>query len=281
MSQPPTRSLHRRGPSLLACLRPIAFCAAALSTRSILADEMGLGKTLQSISLLAYLKETAQRRAGAGRGGSGSGAPARVRRRQHHKRCTGGRRCTASPWPHAPALAHTHPLQVDNPHLVLVPKSTLGNWAREFARWAPDITVLKLQGANKEERQRLVREKLLSRTFEVVVCSYETAVIEHAAFRRFNWDYIVIDEAHRIKNEKSVLARRVRELRSRFRLLLTGTPLQNTTHELWALLNFMLPHLFNSVEDFEDFMAGVMTFEHGKAGENEMVKKLHTVSHTD
>jgi SWI/SNF-related matrix-associated actin-dependent regulator of chromatin subfamily A member 5 len=139
------------------------------------------------------------------------------------------------------------------PHLVLVPKSVLGNWAREFGKWCPALKVLKLQGATKEERQKAVREDLLGGEFDVCVTTFETLCIEHNAFKKFNWYYIIIDEAHRIKNEKSLLATRVRELASNYRLLLTGTPLQNNLHELWALLNFLLPELFESSERFDNF----------------------------
>jgi len=103
------------------------------------------------------------------------------------------------------------------------------------------------------------------------VTSFETLCIEHAAFKRVQWYYVVIDEAHRIKNEKSVLATRVRQLDSEFRLLLTGTPLQNNLHELWALLNFLLPDLFKSAEDFDEFFAS------GKVSNADAVKKLHAI----
>jgi SWI/SNF-related matrix-associated actin-dependent regulator of chromatin subfamily A member 5 len=186
----------------------------------ILADEMGLGKTLQSISLLAYLKEFRN---------------------------------------------------VTGPHLVLVPKSVLGNWAREFAKWAPKLKTLKVVGADKEERQKVVREQLMSGEAEVVITSFETLVIERAAFRKFSWYYIIIDEAHRIKNEKSVLSQEVRAMESQYRLLLTGTPLQNNLHELWALLNFLLPDVFGSSEDFDSWFSG------GSKTDIEVVKKLHTI----
>ena len=71
---------------------------------------------------------------------------------------------------------------------------------------------------------------------------------EKATFKKLNWRYLVIDEAHRIKNEKSKLSEIVREFRTTNRLLLTGTPLQNNLHELWALLNFLLPDVFNSAD---------------------------------
>lgn len=69
---------------------------------------------------------------------------------------------------------------------------------------------------------------------------------EKAVLRKIQWKYLVIDEAHRIKNEKSKLSEIIREFETKNRLLLTGTPLQNNLHELWALLNFLLPDVFNS-----------------------------------
>ena len=80
---------------------------------------------------------------------------------------------------------------------------------------------------------------------------------------------MIIDEAHRIKNEKSALAVEVRRQTSLFRLLLTGTPLQNNLHELWALLNFLLPDIFASAEDFDSWFS--------TGGSTEVVKKLHAV----
>lgn len=75
----------------------------------------------------------------------------------------------------------------------MLPQSTLGNWAREFNRWCPNIKVLKL-GGEKEERQRLAREELLSGEYEVVVTSYETLCIEKTAFRKLAYYYVIIDE---------------------------------------------------------------------------------------
>ena len=82
----------------------------------------------------------------------------------------------------------------------------------------------------------------------MVITSYEMVLREKATFKKLNWRYLVIDEAHRIKNEKSKLSEIVREFRTTNRLLLTGTPLQNNLHELWALLNFLLPDVFNSAD---------------------------------
>jgi SWI/SNF-related matrix-associated actin-dependent regulator of chromatin subfamily A member 5 len=69
---------------------------------------------------------------------------------------------------------------------------------------------------------------------------------EKNTMKRFSWEYIIIDEAHRIKNVDSLLSQIIRTFVSRGRLLITGTPLQNNLHELWALLNFILPDVFSS-----------------------------------
>lgn len=74
-----------------------------------------------------------------------------------------------------------------------------------------------------------------------MVTSYEMCLREKTTFKKFSWEYIVIDEAHRIKNVDSLLSQIVRSFNSRGRLLITGTPLQNNLQELWALLNFILP----------------------------------------
>jgi len=91
-----------------------------------------------------------------------------------------------------------------------------------------------------------IRETLMPGEWDVCVTSYEMVIKEKGVFKKFNWRYMVIDEAHRIKNEKSKLSEIVREFKTTNRLLLTGTPLQNNLHELWSLLNFLLPEVFTS-----------------------------------
>lgn len=83
---------------------------------------------------------------------------------------------------------------------------------------------------------------------------------ERAVLRKIQWRYLVIDEAHRIKNEKSKLSEIIREFETTNRLLLTGTPLQNNLHELWALLNFLLPDVFNS-SDVSYFLIKYILFK--------------------
>ena len=112
---------------------------------------------------------------------------------------------------------------------------------------------------------------MLTIDFEVCVTSYEICLLEKAQFRKLSWRYIIIEEAHRIKNENSALSQIVREFNCRNRLLLTGTPLQNNLHELWALLNFLLPDVFNKSEDFDSW------FELQGKDQDKVVQQLHKV----
>lgn len=149
-----------------------------------------------------------------------------------------------------------HIMGTTGPHLIMVPKSTLDNWKREFAKWTPEVNVLVLQGA-KEERQKLIQERLIdNEDFDVCITSYEMILREKSHLKKFAWEYIIIDEAHRIKNEESSLAQVIRLFNSRNRLLITGTPLQNNLHELWALLNFLLPDVFGDSEAFDEWFSG-------------------------
>ena len=160
------------------------------------------------------------------------------------------------------------------PYLVLAPKSTLANWAREFARWVPFLGVVRFDGDRAARAQQRAAVVAPGR-FDVLLTSFEVAIIEKAALHRHAWRYIVIDEAHRIKNERSVLSQVVRWLHSDRRLLLTGTPLQNNLHELWALLNFLVPSVFSSADDFD---AWFRLAEAGDAAhQRETVARLHRV----
>lgn len=159
---------------------------------------------------------------------------------------------------------------IKGPHLVAVPKSTLDNWKREFARWIPDVNVLVLQG-DKETRADLIKDRLADESFDVLITSYEMILREKSHLKKFAWEYIIIDEAHRIKNEESSLAQIIRIFNSRNRLLITGTPLQNNLHELWALLNFLMPDVFGDSEAFDQW------FSSQEEDQDSVVQKLHRV----
>lgn len=125
---------------------------------------------------------------------------------------------------------------ISGPHLVLVPKSTLSNWCNEFKRWCPVMRVIRFHGT-KDERQAILTERMdpgLERDWDVVVTTYEVANLERNHLAKFAWQYLIIDEAHRLKNESSQFSNTVRMLQTAHRLLITGTPLQNNLHELYV-----------------------------------------------
>jgi SWI/SNF-related matrix-associated actin-dependent regulator of chromatin subfamily A member 5 len=146
-----------------------------------------------------------------------------------------------------------HHRNTSGPHLVVVPKSTLQNWSREFEKWTPDFKVVSLAGT-KDERATIVANQLIPQDFEVCVTTYEMCLIEKSVLKKFSFEYIVIDEAHRIKNVDSILSKIVRTFTSRGRLLITGTPLQNNLKELFSLLNFICPEIFVEYEDLDSFL---------------------------
>lgn len=157
------------------------------------------------------------------------------------------------------------------PHIVIVPKSTLQNWMNEFEKWCPSVTAICLIG-DQETRNQLIRDVLMPGQWDVCITSYEMCIREKAVFKKFNWRYMVIDEAHRIKNEKSKLSEILREFKTANRLLLTGTPLQNNLHELWSLLNFLLPDVFNSSDDFDSWFNTNQCL-----GDDSLIVRLHAV----
>lgn len=141
----------------------------------------------------------------------------------------------------------------------------------EFAKWCPCVRAVCLIG-DQNTRSEFIRDVLLGGEWDVCITSYEMCIREKSALKKLSWRYMVIDEAHRIKNEKSKLSEILREFKSTNRLLITGTPLQNNLHELWALLNFLLPDVFNSADDFDEWFNTNQCL-----GDDSLVKRLHAV----
>lgn len=158
---------------------------------------------------------------------------------------------------------------IKGPHLIVVPKSTLGNWIKEFTKWCPVIKTVKLIAA-KPFREEIIKNELAPGKFDVCVTSYEGVSLCHSTLKKFTWKFLIIDEAHKIKNDESNLSQLIRKLGTINRLLITGTPLQNNLHELWSLLNFLLPDLFNSSADFDEWFK--LGAEEGLS-ENDIEKK--------
>ncbi|KAG6664353.1 hypothetical protein CIPAW_02G087300 [Carya illinoinensis] len=140
------------------------------------------------------------------------------------------------------------------PFLVVVPSSVLPGWESEINFWAPGVLKIVYAGP-PEERRSLFKEKIVHRKFNVLLTTYEYLMNKHdrPKLSKIHWHYIIIDEGHRIKNASCKLNADLKHYQSSHRLLLTGTPLQNNLEELWALLNFLLPNIFNSSEDFSQW----------------------------
>ncbi|MCJ1381133.1 hypothetical protein MMC17_004242 [Xylographa soralifera] len=203
----------------------------------ILGDEMGLGKTLQTLSLIQYLKEN------------------RVL-----------------------SVAN----EESRPSLVVCPLSVLSSWMAECRRWTPGLKVIRFHGPiNERNRLKRVatgeedmygnhtRSAIIKKNqrltaagktiidleaedepedlsgIDLVVTTYETFSAEESWFKRaFVWKYVILDEGHKIKNELSQVSTALQGLGAEFRLILTGTPLQNNMMELWALLHWLYPEVF-------------------------------------
>jgi SWI/SNF-related matrix-associated actin-dependent regulator of chromatin subfamily A member 5 len=200
----------------------------------ILGDEMGLGKTLQTLSLFQYLEE------------------------QDRKNGTTSEEL--------------------RPYLVICPLSVLRSWVSEAERWVPRLKVLQFHGP-VSERDRLKRvaqgmedkhgnetrqskDRKASRKaglgasklrtdvdgdvrYKIIVTTYETYQAEQSWFKHsFVWRYVVLDEGHKIKSGVTQISTSLRTISAEYRLILTGTPLQNNLTEMWALLAWLYPDVF-------------------------------------
>ncbi|XP_066973477.1 chromodomain-helicase-DNA-binding protein 1 isoform X4 [Macrobrachium rosenbergii] len=169
-------------------------------------------------------------------------------------------------------LFHTHHMY--GPFLLVLPLSTLNAWQREFANWAPDMNVIVYIG--DRDSRRIVRDYEWTTPnnrlkFNAVLTTYEILLRDKEDLRdSCQWAVLAVDEAHRLKNEESQLYQALKEFRTNHRLLITGTPLQNSMKELWALLHFIMPEKFDDWEYFESQHDG----DHMKKGLHRLHRQL-------
>jgi SWI/SNF-related matrix-associated actin-dependent regulator 1 of chromatin subfamily A len=148
-------------------------------------------------------------------------------------------------------LAHLKETEKPGPHLVVVPSSTLDNWIREFEKFAPSLKVYAYYGTQAERvdaRYFLKQEKDL----DVLVTTYNMATgaaDDRKFLKKMEFKVCVFDEGHQLKNAESKKYKDLMELKVGWRLLLTGTPLQNNLQELVSLLSFILPKIFSDAQD--------------------------------
>ncbi|KAM4738434.1 chromodomain-helicase-DNA-binding protein 1-like [Anableps anableps] len=145
------------------------------------------------------------------------------------------------------------------PFLVLSPLSVMENWRKELESFAPSLTVLCYKG-DKERRAEIQREKI-AQDFHVLLTTYELCLKDASFLKRWRWKVLVVDEAHRLKNQNSLLHKTLTQFSVGFRLLLTGTPIQNNLQELYSLLNFIQPSIFTPEEadNFVSFYSNVQS----------------------
>uniref|UniRef100_A0A1J3E2P3 ATP-dependent helicase BRM n=1 Tax=Noccaea caerulescens TaxID=107243 RepID=A0A1J3E2P3_NOCCA len=140
------------------------------------------------------------------------------------------------------------------PHLIIVPNAVLVNWKSELHTWLPSVSCIYYVGT-KDQRSKLFSQEVCAMKFNVLVTTYEFIMYDRSKLSKVDWKYIIIDEAQRMKDRESVLARDLDRYRCQRRLLLTGTPLQNDLKELWSLLNLLLPDVFDNRKAFHDWFA--------------------------
>ncbi|TFK30564.1 DNA ATP-dependent helicase [Coprinopsis marcescibilis] len=181
-------------------------------------------------------------------------------------------------------LAEAH--DIWGPFLVVAPASTLHNWQQELTRFVPKLKALPYWGNVKDRAtlRKVWNKKDLSCTedapFHVLITSYQLITQDQQYFQRIKWQYMILDEAQNIKNSSSVRWKTLLGFHCRNRLLLTGTPIQNSMQELWALLHFIMPSLFDSHDEFNEwFSKDIENAAENKGGRlNEhQLRRLHMI----
>lgn len=176
------------------------------------------------------------------------------------------------------------------PHLVIAPTSVMLNWEVEFKKFLPGFKILSYFGSQRERKEKRIGWNT-EHNFNVCITSYQIVLADQHIFRRKPWVYMVLDEAHHIKNFRSKRWQTLLGFNAQHRLLLTGTPLQNNLMDLWSLMYFLMPNgltgvagegAFSNMKDFQDWFSNPLdkAVETGETMDEEtrkMVAKLHTI----
>ncbi|KAL8705003.1 MAG: hypothetical protein Q9201_001848 [Fulgogasparrea decipioides] len=180
-------------------------------------------------------------------------------------------------------LAETH--NIWGPFLVIAPSSTLHNWQQEITRFVPDLKCLPYWGNAKDrkvlrkfwDRKHITYNK--DSPFHVLITSYQLVVQDTQYFQKIRWQYMILDEAQAIKSAQSSRWKSLLGFHCRNRLLLTGTPIQNSMQELWALLHFIMPSLFDNHDEFSEwFSKDIESHAQSNTKLNEdQLKRLHMI----
>ncbi|XP_047141905.1 chromodomain-helicase-DNA-binding protein 1-like isoform X1 [Hydra vulgaris] len=173
---------------------------------------------------------------------------------------------------------------INGPFLVLSPLSVINSWEKEFERCAPELCVLTYIG--KKDQREEIQEKIASKyltanwknlktEFDVLLTSYEVYLKDIFFLNKFCWKILIVDEAHRLKNHTSLLYKELSMMDIGFKLLLTGTPVQNNLQEIYSLLSFIAPTVFmlDNIDEFVSYFSLLVEDESHKRQElHELLK---------
>jgi chromodomain-helicase-DNA-binding protein 1 len=153
---------------------------------------------------------------------------------------------------------------VHGPFLIVVPLSTIQGWQQEFQRWSPYMNTIVYIG-DVISREKIRHFEMYASgnkkqfKFHTLLTTYDFLLKDSKYLSSINWNVILVDEAHRLKNDDSMLYRALIQFESQHRILITGTPLQNSLKELWSLLHFIMPNYFNDWNNFDSKYSSLLT----------------------
>ena len=146
------------------------------------------------------------------------------------------------------ALSFLKSIERPNPSLIVVPKSLVYNWKNETQKFFPDLTLMVYDGSLQQRKSRIEDMK----NFDLVVTSFDMASRDHEELRDIKFLYLILDEAHNIKNRTTKRTGNIKKIKSSHRLALTGTPLENSLEELWSIFDFVIPGYLGTFKSFND-----------------------------
>ncbi len=204
-----------------------------------LADDMGLGKTLQTIAVLMDTKENEQQT---------DQSQDIVRQLDLFGEMQVNQR--------SPLAA-----------LIILPASLVFNWQEELKKYAPSLHVLNYTGPSRKKAQRTIG------TFDIILTTYQTAVLDLEILKRQTFTYIILDESQQIRNKNSKVFKALYTLNTKYKISLSGTPIENSLSDLWSQMEFINPKILGSYPFFkEHFQAPIEKLRDPKT-----IQKLKTL----
>jgi superfamily II DNA or RNA helicase len=228
----------------------------------ILADEMGLGKTLQALAFLRSLRRSADFQSAVSQTSS---LPAEGRAASSLPRAAVTQSLGEN---EDPKLGQGEGQTSTLPSLVVCPTSLVWNWLAEATRFTPDLKMLALHGPNRHELFPRIAES------DLVITSYALIRRDADKYADIEFDTVILDEAQHIKNRQTQNAQAVKAIKSHHRLVLTGTPLENSVLDLWSIFDFLMPGYLGAAQDFRERYEIPITREKSEAAQTRLARRL-------